>query len=104
MFFSSTEEYFQFFSFIQDDQTYQLLTFAALISTEGGFVTTGATIDAYIYKNLKKKSPGRISSSGDIIKGLVTPRDHGFFLSKTHVIEEILKFFFDNILFFFYFE
>ena len=33
-------------------------------------------------------------------KGLVTPRDHGFFSSKKPVIEEILKFFFANIYYF----
>ena len=35
-----------------------------------------------------------------LLKGLVTPRDHGFFSSKNHVIEEILKFFFGNIYYF----
>ena len=33
-------------------------------------------------------------------KGLVTPRDHGFFSSKNHVIEEILNFFLANIYYF----
>ena len=28
------------------------------------------------------------------LKGLLTPRDYGFFLSENHVMEEILKFFF----------
>ena len=36
-------------------------------------------------------------------KGLVTPRDHGFFPSKNHVIEEILNFFFANIYYFEYY-
>ena len=31
-------------------------------------------------------------------KGLVTPRDHGFFSSKNHVVEEIFKFFFGHDL------
>ena len=33
-------------------------------------------------------------------KGLVTPRDHGFVLSKNHDIEEILKFIFCQYLLF----
>ena len=35
-----------------------------------------------------------------LVKGLVTPRDHGFFSSKNHVIEEILKFCFCQYLLF----
>ena len=34
------------------------------------------------------------------LKGLVTPRDHGFFLSKNHVIEEILNVFLYHYLLF----
>ena len=33
-------------------------------------------------------------------KGLVTPIDHGFFFSKNHVIDEILKFSFCQYLLF----
>ena len=37
------------------------------------------------------------SDEDSVSKGLVTPRDHGFFLSKNRVIEQILIFFFANI-------
>ena len=45
----------------------------------------------YIWKILEHQVP-----NCGILKGLVTPRDYEFFLSKNHVIEKILKFFFAN--------
>ena len=48
----------------------------------------------YIWKILEHQVP-----NCGILKGLVTPRDYEFFLSKNHVIEKILKFFLP-ILFF----
>ena len=35
-----------------------------------------------------------------LLGGLVTPRDHGFFSSKNHIIKEMLRFFFANIYYF----
>ena len=49
---------------------------------------------------LKTPIPKSKLPIGIFTKGLVTPRDHGFFLSKNHVIEEMLKFLFCQYLLF----
>ena len=41
----------------------------------------------------KSRGLDKVDTVFFLLKGLVTPRDHGFFSSKTHVIEEILNFF-----------